>query len=46
MASARQASSPVSGLKREVREFRRLFVVSFLIFLMVASVARVLAWRW
>ncbi|MGQ0592486.1 MAG: light-harvesting antenna LH1, beta subunit [Gammaproteobacteria bacterium] len=48
MASARQTSSPVSGLKGgdEVREFRRLYAVCFIIFLMVASVARILAWRW
>ena len=48
MTSARQAISPVSGLPDgdEVREFRRLYAVCFIIFLIAASVARILAWRW
>jgi light-harvesting complex 1 beta chain len=42
-----QRDSSLSGLsEQEAKEFHRIFMVSFLIFLAVAIVAHILAWQW
>jgi light-harvesting complex 1 beta chain len=39
--------SSLSGLsEQEAKEFHRIFMASFLIFLAVAIVAHILAWQW
>jgi light-harvesting complex 1 beta chain len=38
---------PVSGLtEAEAKEFHRIFMTSFIVFVVVAIVAHVLAWSW
>lgn len=47
MASDLDRRSTLSGLTEgEAKEFNRIFVVSFLIFLGIAIIAHILAWAW
>jgi light-harvesting complex 1 beta chain len=47
MIETDQRESSLSGLsEQEAKEFHRIFMVSFLIFLVVAIVAHILAWQW
>ncbi len=47
MADIDAPSSSISGLTElEAREFHKIFVSSFIIFVLVAIVAHVLAWQW
>jgi light-harvesting complex 1 beta chain len=46
MADARRDGS-LSGLSEaEAREFHALFMTSFIIFLVIAIIAHILAWQW
>ncbi len=41
------ANGSLSGLsEQEAREFHRLFMVSFIVFTIVAIIAHVLVWQW
>ena len=41
------ANGSLSGLsEQEAREFHRLFMVSFIVFTIIAIVAHVLVWQW
>ena len=45
--AAGRSGSSVSGLTEpEAREFHRIFVTSFLVFVGIAVVAHFLAWQW
>lgn len=47
MAEADRRTGSISGLtEQEAREFHRIFISSFLIFLVVAIIAHILAWAW
>jgi len=47
MADIDAPSSSISGLTElEAREFHKIFISSFIIFVLVAIVAHVLAWQW
>jgi len=47
MIETDQRDSSLSGLsEQEAKEFHRIFMASFLIFLVVAIVAHILAWQW
>ncbi len=43
---ADEKSSPSGLTEAEAKEFHRIFVMSFLIFVAIAIVAHVLAWMW
>lgn len=44
---ADQSSGSLSGLSEaEAKEFHAIFMTSFIIFLVIAIVAHVLAWQW
>jgi light-harvesting complex 1 beta chain len=41
------SNGSMSGLsEQEAREFHRLFVVSFIVFTVIAIIAHVLVWQW
>jgi light-harvesting complex 1 beta chain len=41
------ANGSLSGLsEQEAREFHRLFMVSFIVFTVIAIIAHVLVWQW
>jgi light-harvesting complex 1 beta chain len=45
MADERKGS--LSGLtENEAREFHGIFVVSFIVFMVIAIIAHILAWQW
>jgi light-harvesting complex 1 beta chain len=47
MASDLERRSTLSGLTEgEAKEFNRIFVISFLIFVGIAIIAHILAWAW
>jgi light-harvesting complex 1 beta chain len=47
MAETDRRTGSISGLtEQEAREFHRIFVTSFLIFVGIAIVAHILAWSW
>jgi light-harvesting complex 1 beta chain len=47
MIETEQRDSSLSGLsEQEAKEFHRIFMASFLIFLVVAIIAHILAWQW
>jgi light-harvesting complex 1 beta chain len=47
MASDLERRSTLSGLTEgEAKEFNRIFVISFLIFVGIAIIAHILAWSW
>lgn len=47
MAIDPERRSTLSGLTEgEAREFNRIFVISFLIFVGIAIIAHILAWAW
>lgn len=42
-----QENKSLSGLsEQEAKEFHKLFVVSFIVFVAIAIVAHILAWQW
>ncbi len=43
---ADEKSSPSGLTEAEAKEFHKIFVMSFLIFLAIAVVAHILAWMW
>jgi light-harvesting complex 1 beta chain len=47
MAEMDRQGSSLSGLtEREAREFHGVFMTSFMVFLVIAIVAHILAWMW
>ncbi len=47
MIETDKRETSLSGLsEQEAKEFHRIFMASFLIFLLVAIVAHILAWQW
>ncbi len=46
-SSVQQRSGSLSGLTEvEAKEFHKIFVVSFIAFLLIAVVAHILVWSW
>ena len=41
-----EGGSPSGLSEREAQEFHRLFMLSFIIFTVIAIVAHILAWQW
>jgi light-harvesting complex 1 beta chain len=47
MIETERRGESLSGLsEQEAKEFHRIFMASFLIFLVVAIIAHILAWQW
>ncbi len=47
MADMDRRTGTLSGLSEgEAKEFHRIFMASFIIFLLIAIVAHILAWQW
>ncbi len=47
MSGSEKRDGSLSGLsEQEAKEFHKIFMASFLIFLAVAIVAHILAWQW
>ena len=47
MAEMDRRTGSLSGLtESEAKEFHRIFMMSFIIFLLIAIVAHILAWQW
>jgi light-harvesting complex 1 beta chain len=47
MAAMDRGSGSSSGLSEdEAREFHRIFMASFIVFVIVAIIAHILAWQW
>lgn len=47
MAEMDRRTGSLSGLtENEAKEFHRIFITSFIIFLAIAIVAHILAWQW
>jgi light-harvesting complex 1 beta chain len=47
MAALDRGSGSSSGLSEdEAREFHRIFMASFIVFVIIAIVAHILAWQW
>jgi light-harvesting complex 1 beta chain len=47
MALSDRQNGSVSGLtEQEAREFHRIFMTSFIVFVVIAIIAHILAWQW
>jgi light-harvesting complex 1 beta chain len=47
MALSDRSNDSLSGLSEpEAREFHRIFMTSFIIFVVIAVIAHILAWQW
>lgn len=47
MSDGDERSQSLSGLtENEAKEFHKIFLVSFLVFVVIALIAHVLAWQW
>jgi light-harvesting complex 1 beta chain len=47
MSDEDERSQSLSGLtENEAKEFHKIFLVSFLVFVVIALIAHVLAWQW
>lgn len=47
MADLKQSSGSLSGLTEdEAKEFHRIFIMSFIIFVVIALIAHILVWQW
>lgn len=47
MADVRQQSGSLSGLtEHEAQEFHKIFMVSFIVFTVIAIIAHFLVWQW
>lgn len=47
MADVRQESGSLSGLTEpEAKEFHKIFIVSFIVFTVIAIIAHFLVWSW
>ncbi len=47
MSDGDERSQSLSGLTaEEAKEFHKIFLVSFLVFVVIALIAHVLAWQW